>query len=112
MRLIDQGLHLGPRTVGDHTQTAQMIPMPIVDNPIRDCHRCNAGIASPDEPAATGGGPGCVTLIELTDIAGRRGAHDFLYAPPLAVIDEGGGTALHDRERFVLQVLGCHYYRR
>lgn len=91
MGLIGQRLDLGPGAVGDHTGTAEMIPVPVVHSPIRDRDRRNANVIGPDEPAATRSGAGRLAFIQLTDIPGRSRAHNLLYPSPITVIDKGRG---------------------
>jgi hypothetical protein len=68
--------------------------MPIVDGPISDRHRRNAGVIGPDEQAATGSRPECIALVELANVPrdrrARRVLHSLLHAAALAVIDERG----------------------
>ena len=87
--IIGEGLDLSPCTVGDHTRTAQVIPVPIVHGAVRG-HRGDAIIARPNEPAATRRGSSCIAFIQFADVAGRGGPDDLLHPPPIAVIDEGG----------------------
>lgn len=90
VRIVRQPLHQSARVIRDDAAGTQMVLMPIMDGTGIDRHSRNARISCKDESRAAR----IVALIELADVAGRRGARNLLHSPTIPVIDERGRLAV------------------